>query len=672
MTTPHRNNKPELLAPAGSIESFHAAVEAGADAVYLGLDDFNARLRAKNFSTKTLSYLVPFAHEHRVKLYVTLNTLIKQAEIPPLIHTLYQLEQIGVDAIIVADSGLIDIARIHFPKLRLHASTQMTIHNSAGIRSAEQLGIRRVILSRELTLEEIGSLCGSSKVEVEIFVHGALCYSISGLCLASSFLGGSSGNRGRCTQVCRRKFKTAGTEGYFFSPRDLGVLELLPRIAACGVKSLKIEGRMKGPEYVYAVVRAWRMALDDSDNLPAAEDIAAHDFGRPKTSFFFNGPASPGIIDATRQSGVGEPVGTILEVRHDTITVAAAMPLFANDRLRIQPHDGFEGESATVRNTTAGDGTTVITLKKPVSCSARDTVYLIGRDDGDARYNQMRGAAAVLPVAYKPLYPNVNKIAARPCFTPAAKQRETLWFRIDDAPWLDLLHATPCQRLMFAGDRAGMNALLRDDARLRTWRSRLVLCLPPFVPEKELPLWRTLIDRFKNAGVTAWSCSNIGHRALFDKGYSLIADAPLACLNGASQNAVLSRGFSFFTYSREDDYLNIKAAASPYGLVYLFGSVPLFISRIHPAVKPEIPLCDPHQNRFIVKNAHGLHYLLAEKPLCLTHRLSKLSELGIRNFIMDLSFRKVDPGFLQTIIACYKNGTRLPDSSVFNFKAGLK
>ena len=213
--------KPELLAPAGSIESFHAAIDAGADAVYAGLADFNARLRAKNFTARTLSYLLPFAHAHGVKLYVTLNTLIKQAEIEPVIHTLYQLEQIGVDALIVADAGVIDIAHKHFPRLRLHASTQMAVHNSAGVRAAKSLGLRRAVLSRELTLEEIRSIQKQAAIELEVFVHGALCYSISGLCLASSFLGGSSGNRGRCTQVCRRKFSTEPGKGrYFFSPND--------------------------------------------------------------------------------------------------------------------------------------------------------------------------------------------------------------------------------------------------------------------------------------------------------------------------------------------------------------------------------------------------------------------------------------------------------------------
>jgi putative protease len=667
---------PELLAPAGSIESFHAAIEAGADAVYLGLGEFNARLRAKNFSMKTLSYLVPFAHSRKVKLYVTLNTLVKQAELEPLVHTLFQLEQIGVDAVIVADLGLIDIARARFPKLRLHASTQMTIHNSVGVRQAEMLNIRRVILSRELTLEEITQIRRKASVEVEIFVHGALCYGISGLCLASSFLGGSSGNRGRCTQVCRRKFKTAATAGYFFSPDDLCALDFLPQIKAAGVHSLKIEGRMKGPDYVYPVVKAWRMALDNTDNLPAAKELAATGLGRPATAFFLGGAHNPGIIDAREQPGTGRLLGKVIAVQRDGIIVDAdaTVALFANDRIRIQPQDGFEGESASVQQATPGESGLSIVLKKSVACSAGDTVYLTGRQDSGTAFERMRGVSGVVPAPFTSACPSAGSIVAsyRSEIAAAKGQRETLWIKIDDLSWLDHLHATPCQRLVLAVDRKDTESLLGDAIRFKTWRSRLVIAPPPFIAEREFPLWRALIDRLKKAGIATGMCSNIGHRRLFGDGWALFADAPFGCLNRASRKALHAMGFSLVTRSIEDDYLNIKASAAPDDIVCLFAAVPLFISRIHPAVRPGVPLTDPHDNRFFTAEVHGLHYLLAQKPLCLTHRRKKLSELGVRNFLVDLCFTRVDPDYLQKVIGCFRDGTRMPDTSAFNFKAGLK
>ncbi len=228
--------RPELLAPAGTVECFRAAIDAGANAVYLGLTDFNARLRARNFTMKTLSYAVPFAHARGVRVYVTFNTLVKQAELGRAVDFLYQIEQIGVDAVIVQDMGIARIAAAEFPRLRLHASTQTAVHNSAGADACRRLGFRRVVLARELTLAEIGTICAASKIEVEVFVHGALCYSISGECLASSFFGGSSGNRGRCTQVCRRAFDRLPTakgaaQDIFSRPATFPQSTRLPQLA---------------------------------------------------------------------------------------------------------------------------------------------------------------------------------------------------------------------------------------------------------------------------------------------------------------------------------------------------------------------------------------------------------------------------------------------------------
>ena len=206
------------------------------------------------FYRPSLARLVPYAHTHDVKVYVTLNTLVKQAELEPAVHTLHALGRIGVDAVIVADIGLIELARNFFPGLRLHGSTQMAVHNAAGVAAAGALGLKRVILARELSLDELRSVRAAADIELEVFIHGALCYAVSGLCLASSFLGGASGNRGRCTQVCRRKFAGASGAGHFFSPRDLCAADHIPALRKLGIAGFKIEGRMKNGAYVYTVV----------------------------------------------------------------------------------------------------------------------------------------------------------------------------------------------------------------------------------------------------------------------------------------------------------------------------------------------------------------------------------------------------------------------------------
>jgi U32 family peptidase len=258
-----KRNKPELLSPAGSMECFFAAIEHGADAVYFGLENFSARAGAQNFTLDDASKAIAYAHQSSVKVYVTLNTLIKTHELEDVVGYLIALEELQPDAIILQDLGLLHLLRTQFPHFNLHASTQMTIHNLAGIRQLEKMGFQRVVLARELSIEEIGHICRNTSLEIEVFIHGALCYSYSGLCFFSSMLGGRSGNRGRCAQPCRMQYKTSqNNEGYLFSMKDLMTLPYLNELTRAGVHSFKIEGRMKSPEYVAVVTNTYRQAID--------------------------------------------------------------------------------------------------------------------------------------------------------------------------------------------------------------------------------------------------------------------------------------------------------------------------------------------------------------------------------------------------------------------------
>ncbi|MGB9936709.1 MAG: DUF3656 domain-containing U32 family peptidase [Methanobacterium sp.] len=273
---------PELLAPAGSMESLKAAVNAGADAVYLAGKQFGARHYASNFDNKDLNEAVHYAHLNGVKVYVTVNTLIKDYEISDLTKYLLFLYETGVDAILVQDVGVAKLAKELVPDLNLHASTQMTIHNIEGVKWAWKFGFKRVVLAREMKLaeiEEISENIKSEQIELEIFAHGALCYSYSGQCLLSSFIGGRSGNRGMCAQPCRKPYdlilgekdeygrpinttKAKINEKYLLSTRDLSIYKYLDRISKSSVSSLKIEGRMRSPEYVAIVVSTYRKALN--------------------------------------------------------------------------------------------------------------------------------------------------------------------------------------------------------------------------------------------------------------------------------------------------------------------------------------------------------------------------------------------------------------------------
>lgn len=252
----------EILAPAGSPESLRAAAAHGADAVYLGLDALNARRGAKNFDRTALLEAAEICAGAKIDIHLTLNTLLFEQELPAALDVLKTACEAGVAAVIVQDPGAARLVRECAPQLRLHASTQMAIHNLSGVLEAARMGFSRVVLARELTLAEIEAICRRSPVEIEVFCHGALCMSLSGRCLLSSVAGGRSGNRGLCAQPCRQPYRLGGKDGYPLSPKDLSLLtpEWMSALERAGVSSVKIEGRMKRPEYVAAAVDAARAA----------------------------------------------------------------------------------------------------------------------------------------------------------------------------------------------------------------------------------------------------------------------------------------------------------------------------------------------------------------------------------------------------------------------------
>lgn len=259
--------KVELLAPAGSIESLYAAINNGADAVYLGGSKFSARAYASNFDNETMKKAVDYCHSYGVKIYVTMNTLLKEKELNEAIKYVGYLYEIGVDALIVQDLGLVNLIQEKYSDFEIHASTQVTIHNGEGAIYFKEKGFTRIVLSRELSLEEIKHISKDLNIETEIFIHGALCVCYSGQCLMSSMIGGRSGNRGRCAQPCRMEYTLKSNnmgekKAYLLSPKDMCTIENIKDIIDSGAYSLKVEGRMKRPEYVAGVVENYRKAID--------------------------------------------------------------------------------------------------------------------------------------------------------------------------------------------------------------------------------------------------------------------------------------------------------------------------------------------------------------------------------------------------------------------------
>ena len=322
---------PELLAPVGSMEHLNVAINAGASSVYLSGKNYGARKFAQNFTLDEIEKAVNTAHLYNVKVYVTVNTLIKQDELESVINYLSKLYAIGVDAVLVQDLGLIELIRKHLPDLKIHASTQLTCENQLKINYLEKKGIKRVVLPREMRKDEIKSL--KTDMELEIFAHGALCYSYSGQCLMSSFKGGRSGNRGTCAQPCRQKYRIDGIkhEDYYLSPCDLSLYRNLKEIAELDISCIKIEGRMRSKEYLAIITSTYRKALNrlKSNKTSDSEEINLV-FNRGFTQGQFNNTYKRSI----RAGHIGLKIGNVISNKKNRIAIRL------NDNITSIPQRG--------------------------------------------------------------------------------------------------------------------------------------------------------------------------------------------------------------------------------------------------------------------------------------------------------------------------------------------
>jgi len=400
---------PELLAPAGSPEALAAAVAAGADAVYLAGRRFGARHYAANFSDEELRSAIDYAHLHDVRVFVTVNTLVRDAELSDVARYLLWLYEAGADAVLVQDAGVASLAREIVPDLPLHASTQMTVHNREGVARAAREGFSRVVLAREVTLAEIEDIAEVQGIGIEVFAHGALCYCYSGQCLLSSVIGGRSGNRGMCAQPCRKPYRLVtadkddygrpkslravpAEDRYLLSTRDLAVYPHLDRIARASVASLKIEGRMRSPEYVATVVDIYRRALDTiaagvpwSPSRKDMRDLALA-FNREFTEGYILG--APDIMARDRPGNRGVLLGTVSGYdprrREASVRLAGDTSPCSGDGLAFSSDDPDRDVGAIVRGTPAvKNGMVRIGVGAPVGAGAR--VFLTKSADLEER-----------------------------------------------------------------------------------------------------------------------------------------------------------------------------------------------------------------------------------------------------------------------------------------------
>lgn len=380
-------NKPELLSPVGSMESLKAGVNNGCDAVYLGGKDFSARASAENFSVAEIEEACDYCHLRGVKVYVTVNTIYKESEIDEFLSFVGKLYKIGVDALIIQDLGAVKIVKENFPDFKIHASTQMTANSIQDVKNMQEVGFSKVVLSRELSLTEIGEIIQNSEVEIETFVHGALCVSYSGQCIMSSMLGGRSGNRGRCAQTCRLPYTlyqgvNPVKEGHLLSPKDVQTVAILPELIEAGIHSFKIEGRMKNPEYVGGVTGIYRkyidMYFDDKDNYSVDNNDIKNLmelFNRGGfTEGYYHNYAGEDMISIERPKPWGLQIGFVDSYipKINRVTIRTREPLVAGDGIEIWTQNSPHVGSGISKASKAGE---VITVHVEGNIQKNDPVY---------------------------------------------------------------------------------------------------------------------------------------------------------------------------------------------------------------------------------------------------------------------------------------------------------
>ena len=564
----------ELLAPAGNTEALDAAIGEGADAVYLGLKSFNARLRSSNFAWNQFEAAVDAVHRLGKKIYVTVNTVCEEHETEKLYRLLCYLDRVKPDGLIVQDFAVIRMAQEFFPSMELHASTQMNVESAAGVNLLSREGVKRVVLARELGLDEIKSIKAATTAELEVFVHGALCVSESGLCLFSSFLGGKSANRGMCTQACRRYYaaeqRGGVSEGYYFSPCDLELVSQIPDLEEAGVASFKIEGRMKSAEYVGTVVAAYRYVMDHwkEDKKGAvitAKRMLASDFARSKSSYWYNfktqaegiEKAGEEILNPDQAGGTGIFLGTIAALKAAPASFVEAEKKNAasdtppeqlrvqmarlkggsydpdpGDSIRLHRRDDSGRVSRKVRSAeTDVDGSRWIDV--PGGFQVGDSVYLLQMKAASKRY------ARVLPrdMSQYRRQPGDEKLPVLD-LTNVGKNElqffpEGLYVQVSSIADVFVVQSAHPVRVVIELNGETSYDLVNRKTVLPLSKKQLILSLDPFCPPETENALRKTLDALTESGFTTFIANNIAHIAMLKgkKGVNVIAGPYLYTFN---------------------------------------------------------------------------------------------------------------------------------------------
>ena len=682
----------ELMSPAGSLEGVIAAVRGGADAVYFGTGDFNARRNAKNLEGEDLQEAMRFCRLRGVKTYVTLNTLLTDRELTRARETVLRLSELGADALIVQDLGVARMVRAAAPDLPIHASTQMTIHDLEGVKQAAELGFSRVVLSRELPLTEIEHICKHSPVEIEIFVHGALCMCYSGQCYLSAAIGGRSGNRGLCAQPCRMRYSFPGGEpGNPLSLKDVSMARHLAQLEAAGVHTLKIEGRMKRPEYTALVTKIYQSALRERREPTAAElEQLRTVFSREGfTDGYLLGQKGPQMF-GTRQEESGrearalyKEAQAIYETQPEPPSVPVSMTFRARAgeemTLTVRDRDGFsyetagqEAEPALRRATTEEEirsalGKTGGTVFFP---ETMDIQLDPGLRASAAAVNAMRRQALEGLALLRRKPPQRRTGEWQPGLRREGHPGEPemiLSFRSAEQLSGAILRTNPAMVWLPLGEidrhRDMIRALGQKGIRFAAVLDRV--CFDSQWPEQEERL-----GRLAQAGVRDVAVTNLGQLPrLRGRDFTLHGDFGLNIMNSQSIKELRQLGLDSCTLSFEMTLPQIRDMSL--GLdsqILIYGRFPLMITenciarnegRGCPCDGSPTQLLDKTGRAFpVMKEEHCRTTLYNSEPLWLADKLEELSGLGLRWLRMNFTTETAEE--IENILRAYAMGSAMP------------
>lgn len=708
----------ELLAPAGNIESLDAAIGEGADAVYLGLKSFNARLRTSNFAWNQFEAAVGAVHRLGKKVYVTVNTVCEEKETERLYRFLASLDRIHPDGLIVQDLGIVRMCQEFFPNLELHASTQMNVESAAAANLLYEEGLKRVVVARELGFEEIKCIKEHTKAEIEMFVHGALCVSESGLCLFSSFLGGKSANRGMCAQACRRYYTAEYPEGikqgYYFSPCDLQLIEQIPELCDLGINSFKIEGRMKSAEYVGSVVAAYRYVIDHYKEdrkgaVATGKRMLASDFARSKTTYWYgfkdvkDGVENAGskILNPNQAGGTGIYLGTVSRVRKapdglieevkknaapdaDPSSLKIQMAMLAGgnydpdpgDSIRLHSKDDSGRTSHKVRSVEIDDdGHRWIDI--PLSHRIGDSVYLLQIKSMSKRYPK------VLPG-------DLSKFRKQPAdeklpfldVTPV-EGRELSYFpegiyvqvsTIDDVFLAQSLHPV---RLIIEFTCDTKYDLLTGKTVLPISKKAIYISLDPYCPASKEEELRADLENLIEKGYTSFVVNNIAQiQMLKGKNVHIIAGPYLYTFNRWAVSFFENQDIGAFVMPYEDSRKNLEATfdqnVRARVLVPVFAYPALFRIRFKlPEDYGFTYFSDKEEGMFKVVSSDDGSFVMPELPFSLLDKTEFLSQAGFKKILVDFSKTKLTKGQIKNVSSSLFKKQPFPEVNRFNWKDGF-